>query len=163
MSRRGRRKSPSDLLPELARAEPLVPRRLRVEGDVHQCLIACLRKMGDPRLRDVTVTRVEMTDDLQQVRVYVRGTFEVETSQGSGVSKQAMMKGLAAAASRLRQEVGRMVALRYTPRLQFRYDDGLEAQARVDELLEEIASDDRSRDDAVDDGADPSVLPPQED
>ncbi|MFP6686810.1 MAG: ribosome-binding factor A, partial [Polyangiaceae bacterium] len=77
MSRRSKRKQLSSVLPELARPDETVPRRLRVEGDLKQCVVAALRELGDPRVRGVTVTRVEMTHDLQLARIYVRLGLDV--------------------------------------------------------------------------------------
>ena len=151
MSRRSKRKQPSSVLPELARPDETVPRRLRVEGDLKQCVVAALRELGDPRLRGVTVTRVEMTDDLQLARVYVRLGLDVAPQASpSADDKKKMLRGLEAAGGRLRRQVGHGLALRYTPSLRFYYDEGIEAQARVDQLLAEISEEAPSGEPGVD-------------
>lgn len=152
MSRGSKRKQLSSVLPELARPDETVPRRLRVEGDLKQCVVEALRELSDPRLHAVTVTRVQMTDDLQLARVYVRLGLAVtpQASSPSAEDKKKMLRGLEAAGGRLRRQVGRGLALRYTPSLRFYYDEGIEAQARVDQLLAEISTDSPS----VESGAD---------
>lgn len=136
MKRRRRRRD--EVLPELAQPEERVPRRLRVEGDLHQQLAVALRELDDPRLDEVVITRIQMTDDLQLAKVYVRG--KVELADEPDVPK-TLLRGLRAATGRLRAHVGRTLSLRYTPELRFRYDEGLDAARRVDELLAEIKAD----------------------
>ncbi len=155
MSRRPTRKSRGGpVLPEIAAPEPRVPRRLKVETELVQHLLAALRKLEDPRLAAVVVTRVQMTDDLQLARVFVH----FATSVGSKPSRdrRSVMRGLSAASGRLRRAVGQGLALRYTPQLRFVFDDGVDAARRVDELLEQIrhegtAADDDPSDDPSDD------------
>jgi ribosome-binding factor A len=120
-------------------------------------LVDALRAMGDPRLGKVTVTRVEMTDDLQLARIYVRSGLDPRGGEGQAdAERQRMMRGLQAASGRLRAQLGRGLALRYTPSLRFFLDEGLEAQTRVDELLAEIATEGESSDsDAGDPQSDP--------
>ena len=91
------------------------------------------RDVRDPRVRDVIVSRVEMTDDLKMARVYVRMLT-------GGDSKEAL-EGLKKTSSMLRREVSKKVGLRYAPELRFFYDDGLDRSSRIEELLEEVKRD----------------------
>jgi len=93
------------------------------------------RVVSDPRLRNLTVTDVEITDDLRMVRVGVR-TLEPEVPEAR---RKEIAKGLERAMGVLRREVTARAQLRYAPELRFRYDEGGDAQTRVDELLAEIA------------------------
>ncbi len=78
-------------------------------------------------LEGVTVTSVQMTDDLQQARVFYR-VFEL--SKRAEVARQLKkITGL------LRKEVTREMKLRYSPTLTFEYDESLEYGHRIDELL----------------------------
>lgn len=88
--------------------------------------------LKDPRVGFVTVTRVDVTDDLHHARVYV-GVL------GDQKQREATMQGLGQAAGWVRREVGRRIRVRYTPEIIFQYDQGLEATERVARLLEEAA------------------------
>jgi ribosome-binding factor A len=111
-------------------------RPARVAERVRDVLAEVLvRVVRDPRLKNLTVTDVEITDDLRMVRVGVR-TLEPEVSEPR---RKEILKGLESASGALRREVTARAQLRYAPELRFRYDEGGEAQTRVDELLAEIA------------------------
>lgn len=153
MGRKSKQKSERWLV-EGAQPADAVPRRLRVETDVHQQLVLGLRELGDRRLRHADVTRVEMTDDLRLVSVYLRvGAMEEDSVSG----RQQLIAAMVSASRRLRRHLGQTLSLRYTPELRFFHDDGLDAAHRVDELLAEIAAEQQ------DHGADevpPSAPPP---
>ena len=87
-----------------------------------------LRDLKDPRLRGVTLTRVNMSDDLRHGRVFF--------SHLEGHMRAAeSVKGFRSASGFIRKQIGRALQLRYTPELDFEFDPGLENAARVDELL----------------------------
>lgn len=74
-----------------------------------------MRKTKDPRVAFVTVTDVELTNDLRSARVYI--------TAGQGNQDEAeTFAGLAKAAGFIRTELGRRLNLRYTPELTFRKD-----------------------------------------
>ncbi len=131
MSRRARQ---NRLMPEAALAPSRIPRRLRVEGQLLQAVASGLTGLNDPRLNNVGVTRVQLTDDLQFARIFVRLSFGDDSEQ----RRRALMAGLKSATSRLRRAVGGTVQLRYTPTLRFIYDEGPDAAQRVDEILTEL-------------------------
>src|SRR5262245_86142 len=130
MSRRRKR---NDLIPEIAEPSRGVPRRVRVEREVKEHLIAAFGGLRDPRLSTVTVTRVSLTDDLRLARVYVRLSVDTPDS----VERRDLTRALRAASGRLRHALSEL-ELRFTPELRFHYDEGEEAARRVDELLAEI-------------------------
>lgn len=133
MSRRKpRRDREGGALPDVALPTRSVPRRLRVERDLHEQLALALRTLRDNRVSGAIITRVELTDDLAFARVYVRAPLE------TAVEPRALVKTLKLASSRIRRDVGRAMALRKAPELRFIHDDGVEAAERVEELLAEI-------------------------
>lgn len=87
--------------------------------------------LKDPRIGFVTVTRVELTADLRETRVYV-GVL------GDAKQRQRSLEGLRQATGFVRRELGRRLSLRHTPELEFVFDTGLDAAARVAHLLDEI-------------------------
>jgi ribosome-binding factor A len=71
----------------------------------------------DPRIVGfVTVTGVEITNDLRHAKVFV-------SVMGSESEKEATFQGLASTASHLRSRVGRALRLRVAPEFQFKEDD----------------------------------------
>jgi ribosome-binding factor A len=110
-----------------------VKRSTRVAGRLQEELSAALRDLRDPRLAGVLVSRVEVTDDLQMAKVYVRRELG-----GDAPAVKATLKALGAAAGRLRRTAGEALGLRYVPELRFFYDESLDAVTRIEELLREV-------------------------
>jgi len=88
---------------------------------------AILRDLRDPRIKLVTVTRVDVSGDLSHARVYVIGHDEAAQDQA--------VVGLASAAGFLRSRVAKALATRIVPDLTFVVDRGVEHAARIDEIL----------------------------
>jgi ribosome-binding factor A len=93
-----------------------------------------MRDLSDPRLVGVIISRVEMPDDMSFAKVHVRREGGVTEES----EKRAMLKGLSSASGRLRRDLARLVALRYTPALRFFYDDAPDEVQRIEELLREV-------------------------
>src|SRR5579871_5997544 len=105
-----------------------VKRSVRVAGRLQEELSAALRDLRDPRLEGVLVSRVEVTDDLQSARVYVR-----REQGGDEAAVKGSLKALGASAGRLRRTAGQALGLRYVPELRFFYDTSLDAVTRIEE------------------------------
>ena len=108
----------------------------RVAALVQEVLADSLtRELKDPRIGFTTVTGVEVSPDCThaEVRVSVLGSDE---------EKERAMEGLRSAAGFLRSRLAQAVSMRATPELHFVLDRGLEHQARIDHLLDQIKSDD---------------------
>lgn len=117
-----------------------VKRGVRVAERVREEMSKLLsRKIRDPRAEGVIVSRVEMTDDLGLAKVYFRLLEPTETR-----IKDAK-KGLEKAAGLMRAELTKTLKLRTAPELRFFYDEGIDAQNRIEELLAEIEADKRGR------------------
>lgn len=114
-------------------------RGARVAARVQEELAVLLRSLGDPRLQGVFISRVEMTDDLQTAKVFVRHEQAGALSPGA---QKSLLKGFESASGRLRKEVARAVALRRAPELRFIYDSGQDSAYRVEEILREIRVED---------------------
>jgi len=89
-----------------------------------------LRDMKDPRLRGVTLTAVRMSDDLRRGRVFFSHL------EGVGRAKDALA-GFRSASGFIRHRIGRELALRFAPELDFEFDPGIERALRIDALLRE--------------------------
>ncbi len=118
------------------------PRRAdRVVERIREELTLALRnEVRDPRVTNVLVSRIEMPDDLQLAKVFIRLQPSFDGTDEATAKKNAL-RGLGAAAGMLRRLVGQRLGLRYAPELRFFYDENLEANSRIDELLLEIQRD----------------------
>jgi len=114
-------------------------RSSRVASRIREELAALLREMSDPRIAGVLISRVEVSDDLQTAKIFVRHELG---ATGDAGARKALLGGLDAASGRLRREVARAVALRRAPTLRFVYDTGQDSAYRVEELLQEIRAED---------------------
>ncbi|AZK47750.1 30S ribosome-binding factor RbfA [Paenibacillus lentus] len=91
-------------------------------------------EVKDPRIGFVTVTGVDVTNDLSQARVYI-SVF------GDEEKKADSLKGLEKAIGFLRTELGKRMRLRHTPELIFKVDESIEYGSRIEKLLGEITQD----------------------
>ncbi len=97
-------------------------------------------ELKDPRLGFITVTRVELTQDLRYARVYVGVLGEDASGETLAILRKA--------AGFVKREIGRRLRVRFAPEIDFRYDRGLEATERVARVLaEEEAQGRGARDD----------------
>jgi len=111
---------------------PFRPRQ--VAARIQQELADIIRlRLSDPRVGYVTITRVEVSDDLSFARVYV-SELPAE-GQPSGHS----LEGLRHATGFLRTELGRRLRLRHTPELRFEADRSIETGVRMTRLLDELS------------------------
>jgi ribosome-binding factor A len=100
-------------------------------------------EIKDPRLRAVTVTAVDVTQDLAYADVYVR-TLTDETPS------EELIAGLESAERFVRRRLGRELRLRRIPEFRFHLDRSLEHVLRIESLLEEALGD-RKADEAPSD------------
>lgn len=100
----------------------------RVREEIKRELTDILRKMKDPRIGFVTVTDVEVSNDLRYVKAFV-------SVLGDEEAKRQSMKGLESATGFVRTEIGRRIRLRHTPEITFKFDPSIERGARINELI----------------------------
>jgi ribosome-binding factor A len=89
------------------------------------------RDLKDPRIGFVTVTRVELADDIRNAKVLV-------SVLGSSSERERTVQALRTAAGFVRREIGRRIRMRHVPELTFQFDAGVDATDRVARLLEEV-------------------------
>lgn len=93
-------------------------------------------ELKDPRIGFVTVTGVDVTNDLSQAKVYL-SVF------GDDEKKAESLKGIDKANGFLRTEIGKRIRLRHTPELIFKIDESVAYGSRIEKLLGEITHDDK--------------------
>ena len=117
-------------------------RMARIDHELQRELARLIStELKDPRLGFVTVTRVEMTDDLRSAQVFFRLLDEGDVPE----KRSEALTGLARASGLLRREVSRRAGLRYAPELRFAYDEGQDERTRIEMLLEEVRAEERAR------------------
>jgi len=111
------------------------------------------REVHDPGIGFLTLTRVQMTPDLQLARVFYT-SIGTSASGGDDAARRNTAKALERAAPFLRRRIGQTLRLRRTPTLEFHYDESIAGQDRIERLLNELhaapGSDNHPRDDADD-------------
>ena len=99
---------------------------------IHEVICSILsRGLNDPRIGFVTITGVELTDDLSLARIFF-------TVIGDDKAKKDTEAGLNSAKGFIRREVGKNLTIRHTPELLFKYDSSQDYASRIDSLLKEI-------------------------
>jgi len=115
-------------------------RQRRVSELIHRELsMLLLREVRDPRLADITLTEVKVTPDLLIARVYYSVLGDAEQV------KEAAM-ALESAKGYLRTQLAAQVQLRLAPDLVFYLDQSAEYGRHIDELLAQIAEDEKAKD-----------------
>ena len=89
------------------------------------------REVHDPGIGFITITRVQMTPDLQQARVFY-------TALGDDQARKASGQALGRAIPFLRRQIGSRLRLKRVPDLTFLYDESIAGQDRIEQLLKEI-------------------------
>ena len=103
----------------------------RVSEDIKREIVAIIRELKDPRVKDkiLTVVRVDVSSDLSYAKVYVSSMSGIEDA------KEAV-KGLTSATGLIRREVGSKLHLRKTPELKFVADDSVEHGMEIFKKIE---------------------------
>ena len=91
------------------------------------------RELHDPGLGFITITRVQVSPDLQHARVYY-------TALGDETARKNSGKALGRAAPYMRRQIGQRLRLRRAPELDFVFDESIEQQDRIEQLLRQIAT-----------------------
>ena len=90
-----------------------------------------LTDLRDPRVEGVTVTRVEVSPDMRQAKVYV-------SIMGSETQQNLCLHGLKSSAGYLQSKISDRIDTRYTPRLQFLQDEGVKKSLAITKMLSEL-------------------------
>jgi ribosome-binding factor A len=114
-------------------------RTSRVGENVRDALVEVFRHdLKDVRLAMISITSIDVAPDLNFARVYLSGLKEDETRE--------VVKDLISQKGRIRHFLGQRIRLRYTPELDFRFDDTGEKAQRIEEILREVGTKDEDDD-----------------
>lgn len=99
---------------------------------------AILTELWDPRVRNVTVTHVEVSGDLRHAKVYV-------SVMGTETQQQLAVRGLQHAGGFLQSKVAENVRLRYTPTLEFTLDHGVKRSIEMSQLISRVMAESKAQ------------------
>jgi ribosome-binding factor A len=94
-----------------------------------------LQKCADPRLQELTLTRVEVSPDLRQAKVY----YETRPNADETRLHRALDKAMGF----IKQEVARENLFRLMPEIIFLPDKGLDEAERLEQLFHKAGIDSR--------------------
>ena len=120
----------------------------RVGDEIRQQISELLTRgvVHDPGIGFITLTRVKVSPDLQQARVYY-------TSLGDAQARLETAKALDRATAFFRRHVGSRLRLRRVPELHFQFDESIAHQDRVEQILRDLHEEKATR--AAPDDTDP--------
>lgn len=114
--------------------------RLRVEK-VQEAIQQEISKMllmdvKDPRIQFVTVTGVELTDDMSYAKIYV-------SLYGPKDKHEETWKALQKSLGFMRTEIAKRIRLRFAPTLILQKDTSMEYSAHIESILQKIKQEEK--------------------
>ena len=95
-------------------------------------------EVHDPGIGFITLTRVQVTADLQTARVFY-------TSLGDPKARKETARALDRATPFFRRQVAGRLRLRRAPEFEFRFDESIENQDRIEQILRDLHEEDAHR------------------
>ena len=96
-------------------------------GDVH-----------DPGIGFITLTKVKVSPDLQQARVFY-------TTLGDPKARIETARALERATPFFRRQIGGRLRLRRVPVIEFRFDEAIQHQDRIEQILRDLREEEAGR------------------
>ena len=102
----------------------------RISEEIKRELSQMIRDdLKDPRVKGlISITAVEVTNDLRYARVYVSALADAEQSK-------SVLQGLEKAGGYLRTELAKRLQIRYTPELIFKHDQSIEYGSKINKII----------------------------
>jgi ribosome-binding factor A len=131
---------PKETLDSIGAGEKAPRKRSAKVGEAIRNELATLliSKVNDPSLQGVSISRVEAAADLSQAKIYF-------TVLGDNPDIKAVAAGFKRAGGFMRSHLARTLNLRFTPVLQFYHDTVMDKVVELEEILQEIADERKSR------------------
>ena len=96
-------------------------------------------EVHDPGIGFITLTRVKVSPDLQLARVFY-------TTLGDLRARRETARALERAAPFVRRQLGGRLRLRRVPEIEFRFDESIAHQDRIEQILRDLHQDEPDRD-----------------
>ncbi len=135
---------------------PTSNRKQRLESLLHREIATTIqRELKDPRIGLVTITRVEMTEDLHNVKAFY-------TVYGNPAQRRSATRALDDARSYVQNAYAPVLRTRLLPILTFAYDENEIKRQKMDELISRARSTDSDGGERPEPSNDKSMdLPPR--
>lgn len=115
-------------------------RRRRLEAELKEKIATIVvERLSDPRIGFTTITRVELSRDRKIATVYY-------TAIGEATKRRTTQRGLQGASTHVQEILSHTLRSRDLPELRFVYDESVEKESTMRNLLEGIAEERASRD-----------------
>ena len=103
----------------------------RIESDILRYTSdIIINETNDELLKSVTITGVDLTNDLSYCKVYFTSLLDLdEANQEKEVNEAAMF---------LRGKLSEKIEIRHTPELKFIYDKSIEYGSKIDNILSNL-------------------------
>ena len=95
-------------------------------------------KVHDPGIGFITLTRVQLSRDLQLARVFY-------TSLGDEKARKETARALTRATPFFRRQIGGRLRLRRVPEFEFRFDESIAHQDRIEQILRDLHEEEAQR------------------
>lgn len=103
----------------------------RIESDILRYISdIIINETNDELLKSVTITGVDLTNDLSYCKVYFTSLLDLE--------EKALEKEVNEAAKFLRGKLSEKIEIRHTPELKFIYDKSIEYGSKIDNILSNL-------------------------
>jgi len=96
-----------------------------------------LYELHDPRLGFVTLSKVDLTDDLRYATIYY-------SVIGADADRSKTGHALEAARGYIQKEIARALQTRVTPHIRFKYDESIEGALRISRKIDEAVAEDEA-------------------
>ena len=95
-------------------------------------------EVHDPGIGFITLTRVKVSADLQVAHIYY-------TTLDDGAARRETQKALERATPFFRRQIGSRVRLRRVPEIEFRFDEAIQHQDRIEQILRDLEQEKTNR------------------
>lgn len=104
----------------------------KVANEIREYISTIIQEdLKDPRIGFITITRIEVTPDIRNAKVFFSILGEKE-------EKERAVEGLNSAAGFIRKLLGMRLRIKFTPELIFRLDESAEYSLHLKELFDKI-------------------------
>ncbi len=111
--------------------------KAKIEARIRERAAYCVEfELNDPRATFITITRVEVSNDLSSARIFY-------SVLGSDSDKSRTAHMLESASGFVRKKIGRVLKTRKVPHLRWIFDDSIERQAEMEKKIAEALRHDR--------------------
>lgn len=115
----------------IGRTERKRPVRV-AEAIRNEISILLIQKVRDPHIAAVAISRVEVSDDLKYAKIFY-------TIEGQTKASTKQSKALERAKGFMRSHLAKTLNLRYTPSLQFYFDETAAKVEELEKIFQDIA------------------------